>query len=139
MLLCPSKLWIYFISTSSSSRRVANVWRKVCGVIRFVTSSSDKHLLIISLTDCVDRGFPNRLIKNVDLGLKSIWYCFNTVMTSREHIWIILSLPPLPNTFIILLHKFTSVFLRPHNSETRTPVANRSSTTAILRTASRYA
>lgn len=54
---------MYLISTPSSNRRVAKVWRKVCGVTGLLMPEEDESFLIIARTDCVDKGKPRRLEK----------------------------------------------------------------------------
>lgn len=54
---------MYLMSTLSSSRRVARVWRKVWGVTRLLMPASRASVLMLARTDCASRASPRRLRK----------------------------------------------------------------------------
>lgn len=92
---------------------------------------SSRHRLINSLTDCEDSLFPNLFMKKHSEGANRRWYCLSIFNTSTEQICMTRSLLPFPKTLIVACFKSTASHDNSHNSETRIPVANKSSTTAI--------
>ena len=134
---------IYLISTPSSSNNVAKLCLKVCGVTRFLIPAFLAISFIILRTLWEERpdarGLTNsgRLQCNPYPLLTSTYseIAFKIVFWQ---ICIILSLFPFPYTLTTPSIKSISASFKEHNSETRKPAPKRSSTIAILLTASAY-
>lgn len=93
-------------------------------------------------TDCSEKREPRLFIKRYseffNWDEKVLMYLHKIERTSLFSIWIILSLEPLPNIFIVWLIISTSFCLREQISDIRAPETNKSSMTVAFRIAQSF-